>query len=46
MHHKVALVQELESPREVTARPANPFSDGIELAALERKERENAVGFP
>src|SRR5579862_1791766 len=45
MHQEVALVQKLQTSREVAARTPNPFPNRVELAAFERKERENAVGF-
>jgi hypothetical protein len=45
MHEEVALVGELQPAREVAARPTHAFGNGIHLAALTRKQREDAVGF-
>jgi hypothetical protein len=45
MHPQLALVGELQAPRQVAAWAANAFGDRIELATLAREERDDAVGL-
>jgi len=45
VHQERALVGKLQPPRQMTAHAANPLRDRVELAALLRKNRHDAIGF-
>ncbi|MBV8491516.1 MAG: hypothetical protein JO199_13395 [Candidatus Eremiobacteraeota bacterium] len=45
MHAEIAFVAELEAPGKMAFRAPHAFGNGIDFAAVQREERDDAIGF-